>query len=93
MLVQFDARPVGAAAEHIRMQAAACRALATAVLGVARVSDADVRLGLGDLVEVGADAFELVALDLELLATRMHAGTRLYDAVERAAAAAAVAGP
>ena len=93
MLLQFDGRQVGAAAEHTRTQAAVCRDLAAAALGTARVSDADVRLGLTDVVEVCADAFELVALDLELLAARMHAGARLYGAVEQAAADAAAVGP
>ena len=93
MLLRFDGQHVGTAAEHTRSQAAACRDLAAAMLGAGQVSDADVQHGMTDVVEVCADAFELVALDLGLLAARMRAGARLYDAVEQAVTAASDAGP
>ena len=93
MLLRFDGPRVGTAAEHTRAQAAACRDLAAALLGTGPVSDADVQHGLTDVVEVCADAFELVALDLGLLAARMRAGARLYDAVEQAVITAADVGP
>ena len=93
MLLRFDGQQVGAAAEHTRSSAAACRDLAGAIRGTGQVSDPDVQHGLTDVVEVCADAFELVALDLGLLAARVHAGARLYDAVEQAVTAASDAGP
>ena len=85
MFLHFDGQPVVTTAGHARSQAAACRDLVAALIGSQPVSDPDVRLGRTDLVEVCADAFELLALDVDLLAARMRAGARLYDAVEDSA--------
>jgi hypothetical protein len=80
--LRFDGQPVNTAAGHIRAQAADCRSLAAQLRAIGQVVDVDLRRGLSDLVEVCADAFELVGLDLDLLAARMRAGALLYDAVE-----------
>lgn len=85
MFLHYDGQHVVTTAGHAGSQAAACRDLAAALIGSQQVSDPDVRHGRTDLVEVCADAFELLALDVDLLAARMRAGARLYDAVEGSA--------
>jgi hypothetical protein len=86
-----DGEVVVAAAAKAAGHAAACRGLAvdlTGLGGVADLANTDVRAGVAELTDVCADVFELVAIDLDLVAARMRAGARLYVAVEGAAAVA-----
>jgi len=89
MFLRVDDRAVTTAAGHLWQQTDACRDLAAAVLHLPRPESTAVRHGCGDLVEVCADAAELLAIDLELLTERLREGARVYDAVERALTAAA----
>jgi hypothetical protein len=89
-----DGDVVVTAAVNVTGHAGACRALAAEVSGLADVAamgnivDTDVRAGVGELADVCADVLELVGIDLDLVAARMSAGSRLYSAVEAAVAAA-----
>ena len=88
MRLFVDGDVVVAAAANAAGHAAACRGLAVEVSGLAGVADRDVRAGVTELTDVCADVFELVAIDLDLVAARMRAGARLYSDVEGAAAVA-----
>lgn len=57
-------------------QVAACEAVP------AGLRDPSLVTGVGDLADVAADVLQLVAMDLELLATKVRAGAVLYDRLE-----------
>jgi hypothetical protein len=81
--VEVDSAGVLLASTHLESrgslvagQAAACPAIADGL------HDPSLAAGVGDLADVAADVLELVAMDLELLATRVRACAVLYDLVE-----------
>ena len=88
MFLRVDDRALTSAAERLRQHADDFRDLAAAVLRVPQPQATPLRRGYIDLVEVCADAAELLAMDVELLTARLRAGARLYDSVERAVASA-----
>jgi hypothetical protein len=95
MFLLVDGDGVVGASVTVAGHADACRALAADVSGLgelADVADTDVRAGVGELADVCADALEVLAIDLDLVAARMSAGARLYSAVEAAAVAASWSG-
>jgi hypothetical protein len=83
--VQDDA--LVSAAGHLEARA---RLADSHLAGCARVpaglSDPALQEAVRTLTDVAADAFELVAQDLELLSTKVRAGAAVYDRVEGALA-------
>ncbi len=91
--IAFDAGQVVAAAFRLTTAAeGARRAAGAAVDAAAGVSDPALSRALAVLGDVGGDALDVVALDLDLLADRVRAGAARYGTVEDAVAASAVAG-
>jgi hypothetical protein len=81
--IEVDTRLVEAAALRAVTAAAALGELARAAGRVAdTVHDPHVVAGLAALADVVADACEVVALDLELVSRRLHAGALDYAATD-----------
>jgi hypothetical protein len=83
--IEVDTRLVDAAAHRAVAAAYGLRELAA---GCARLPEGlreqVVAHGLGVLSDAVADAFEVVALDLALVARRLRAGAEVYDSTEQA---------
>ena len=93
MRVVVETRGMTSAAGWLRARSDALRRFATGPAGVAAWSDGlrdpVLRAGVVALSGAASTLLEVLALDQEVLADRVHAGALLYDDVEAAVAAAA----
>jgi hypothetical protein len=82
--VVVDGDGMLAASTYLRARSDEVRLLATRCEDVtSRLCDRVLRAGAHALADVVADALELVASDLDLLASKVREGAVLYDRVER----------
>jgi hypothetical protein len=89
MPVSVDADALSAGARQIQRRSGECRELTAAAARLDGPADPAVGAALREVADACADALELVALDLEVVAARTLAAAAAYTAVERAVAAAA----
>ena len=84
MSIRFDGDGVEDAAAHLRRQAETARALVAAAAGLTGpIADRHLALAVLALADLTGDAAELVALDLQLLGSRLAAGSALLSGAER----------
>lgn len=93
MRLQVETNGLVQAAGNLRLLGDGARDVATALRRAPTAGlDADVDAGLRQVTGVGADAFELIAADLDVIATALVSGGAVYRVVESAAVTAAAAG-
>lgn len=90
MRLRVETSELSYTSANLRALGHAARDVAAALRRTAATAlDADLDGGLRQVAGVGADAFELIAVDLEVVAQALIAGGATYRQVETAAVAAA----
>ena len=86
MHLQVDPPTLLVSAADIRERAAELRGTAAATARIGGLHDPSVGTGLTQLTDVCGDALELVACDLELVATRVGTAAVVYAVTEQGVA-------
>ena len=86
MHLQVDPSTLLSSEADLRQRGAELRGTAAATARISGLRDPSVSAGLAQLTDVCGDALELVACDLDLVATRVGAAAVVYTATERVVA-------